>query len=195
MQQQLNFNWHSKTIRRIVFVLLVTTSASLLLSACGWRLRGSLELPDSVSHISLQGVARYSELGIAIHSAFDGTNSKLVSDPGQAKAMLTILSNRADRRVIATDGSGRASEYEVAYTLQFKLTDRAGAELIGEQTIRAKREYRFDPSNVLASDSELARLEKEMIRTGVQQMLRRIDAYMRKKTSGKELLKSGNSTK
>ncbi|MDH5444860.1 MAG: LPS assembly lipoprotein LptE [Gammaproteobacteria bacterium] len=164
-------------------------------TACGWRLRGSISFPPSIQTLYLQGVARYSELGVAIHSAFDGTNSTLVGQAGGAVAVLHILSNRADKRVLSTDGSGRASEYEIAYFFEFKITDKAGNELVRQQRVSAKREYRFDPSNVLATDSEVTRLQKEMIRVSVQNMMRRIDASLRSQSAGKLPSKSGNSTK
>lgn len=166
-------------------LLVLGILSALQLQACGWRLRGAIDFPQEIETIYVKGAPRYSDLGVAIHSAFAGTNSRLVSRPEVAKAILNILSNRAEKRIIATDSSGRASEYEVAYLLQFGLTDLEGRELVRVQQVRAKREYRFDPSNVLASDSEVARLEKEMIRASVQQMLLRINAAMRKKQQQK----------
>lgn len=166
----------------MVFLLLVATV--LQTTACGWRLRGSIDFPPSMETLYVKGTARYSELGNAIHNAFQGTNSSLVSQPEQAKAILIILKNNAEKRVLSTDSSGRASEYEVGHFLQFRLIDVKGKELVTVQQVRAKREYRFDPSNVLASDSEVARLQKEMVRASVQQMLRRINAGLRNKKSG-----------
>ena len=154
------------------------------LSGCGWRLRGSVDLPASIETVYLTGVARYSELGNAIYNAFAGTNSTLVSSPAQAKATLHILSDKAEKRILATDSTGRASEYEVTYVLQIKLLDHEGKTLIEEQSVRAKREYRFDPANVLASDSQVARLQKEMVGFSVQQMLLRINAGLRSKAAG-----------
>jgi len=167
-----NTNWS------IVFWIVITCY-SLLISSCGWRLRGSIDFPPSIETLFVQGTARYSDLGNAIYNAFDGTNSKLVKQPGEAKAVLHILSNNAAKRVLATDSSGRASEYEIAYLLKFKVVDNKGKELVREQQVTLKREYQFDPLNVLASGSEVARLQKEMVRDSVQQMLRRINAGLR----------------
>lgn len=168
-------------LRRLVFSSVLVTCYSLLLPACGWHLRGSIDFPPSMEKIYVEGTARYSELGIAIHSAFQGTNSTLLSNPGEALAILHILSDKADKRILATDSSGRASEYEISYLLRFKLVDIQGMELVREQQVKAKREYRFDPANVLATGGEVERLQKDMVRVSVQQMLRRINASLRAK--------------
>lgn len=164
----------------VLFSILVTCYSSLL-SGCGWRLRGSIELPPAMEKTYIQGTARYSELGKQIYNAFQGTNTQLVSSPGQATATLHILAEKPERRILATDSAGRASEYEVSYELRYKVIDLKGDTLVPEQKVRSKREYRFDPDNVLASDSEVKRLQKEMVRFSVQQMLRRINASLRSK--------------
>lgn len=168
-------------LRKLVFYSLLATCYSLLLTSCGWHLRGSIDFPPSMEKIYVEGTARYSELGSAIHNAFAGTNSTLVSSPSQAQAILRILSDKADKRILATDSSGRASEYEISYLLRFKLVDIKGLDLVREQQVKATREYRFDPDNVMSTGGEVERLQKDMIRISVQQMLRRINASLRAK--------------
>lgn len=168
-------------LRKLVFFSVLVTCYSLLLPGCGWRLRGSIELPPAMDKTYIQGTARYSELGMQIYNAFQGANISLVGSPGQATAILHILGEKAERRILATDSAGRASEYEVSYELSYKVTDVKGDNLVPNQKVKSKREYRFDPNNVLASDSEVKRLQKDMIRFSVQQMLRRINASLRSK--------------
>ena len=168
-------------LRGFVFISILMASYSLLLVGCGWHLRGNYIFPASMEKLYLKGTARYSELGVAIHSALAGTNSHLVESPGQAMAILHILSDKSEQRVLATDSSGRASEYEVSYLLRYTLVDSKGVTLVSEQQIKATREYRYDSSNVLATGSEVGHLKKEMTRFGVQQMLYRISASLRSK--------------
>ena len=146
------------------------------LAACGWRLRGNYDFPKSMERVYVQGTARYSALGNAIHNAFQGTNAQLVANLDQATAILVILSDKSAQRILATDSSGRASEYEISYQLTFKLTDAKDSVLVADQQISLKREYRFDPNNVLATGGEVDRLTHDMLREAVQQMLRRINA-------------------
>ncbi len=150
----------------------------VMLSGCGWHLRGSFELPASMDRLYVKGAARYSELGVVIHDAFQSSNSILVDSPSQAKAILHILSDKTEQRILATDSSGRALEYEISYLLRFQVMDIQGEALVRDQQVKIKREYKYDPTNVLATSGEVQRLKKDMIRASVQQMLRRINASL-----------------
>jgi len=161
----------------LLFALLLVHA--LLLSACGWHLRGSFNFPASMERLYIEGTAQYSELGVAIHNAFQGSNISVVSHAGQARAILHILSDKSEQRILATDSSGRATEYEVSYTLGFRMEDEKGGLMLPAQQVKSKREYRFDASNVLASGGEVERLKKDMINNSVQQMLRRINAGLK----------------
>lgn len=149
------------------------------LTACGWRLRGSYDFPASMERVYVKGAARYSELGNTLHSALQGTSARPVASEGDATAILLILVNKAEQRILATDSSGRASEYEISYQLGFRLTDQKGKELVSEQAVTAKREYRFNPDNVLATSGDVEHLKKDMLRQAVQQMLRQINASLK----------------
>lgn len=175
MQQGNTIALNTPAFRRLACLLLFAVFF-LLSSGCGWRLRGSYEFPPSMARVYVEGTARFSELGIAIHSAFEGTNASLVTGADQATAILYILADKTEQRILATDSSGRASEYEISSRLRFRLTDVAGTQLIPEQVVTSKREYSFDPANVLATGGEVERLQQDMVRINVQQMMRRINA-------------------
>jgi len=154
------------------------TAACLLLASqsCGWRLRGSIDLPAEMQNTFLQGAAAYSELGLALKLSLEGADgAQLVADRKLASAVLVILKNEVNQRVLLYDAQGRASEIEMNYVLQFKLLDGSGNVLLGEQTVSTQRELRLDPDNVLSTSDEEARLRKDMINFGVSQMLRRIN--------------------
>ncbi len=165
--------------RGFMFFLMLMTCYPLLLSGCGWHLRGSYDFPVTMDKLYIEGAARYSDLGVVLHNAFQGSNTRLTGSPSQAKAILHVISDKTEQRILATDGSGRASEYEISYFLSYTLVDVKGAVLVREQEVKTKREYKFDPTNVLASGGEVDRLKKDMINISVQQMLRRINASLR----------------
>lgn len=179
MERKCHFELSTITLRWLVFGSLLVAGYALLTAGCGWRLRGSYEFPPSMARLYVEGTARFSELGNAIHNAFDGTNTRLVESVEDATAILKILADASDRRILATDSSGRASEYEITHVVRFKLINDQGETLVPDQEVRARREYRFDPANVLATGGEVDRLQEDMLRDSVQQMLRRIHLTLR----------------
>jgi len=162
-----------------VLLLLFITSISSLLSACGWRLRGGVDLPPVMAKTYIQGVAPFSELGVQLKNTLNSADAKVVSDAKQATASLIIMGNELTRRVLALDNSGRASEYELNYVLRFKVLGENGRELVPAQSVTATRDYLFDPDAILAKSDEEARLRKDMLRLAVQQMFFRINASLR----------------
>ncbi|MDH5409622.1 MAG: LPS assembly lipoprotein LptE [Gammaproteobacteria bacterium] len=159
--------------------IFVMVSILLATQSCGWRLRGSIDLPEEMRHTFLQGAALYSELGLAIKSSLEGAEqAQLTSDKASATAILIISKNEVSQRVLTYDSLNRASEYELKYELKFKLQDNSGKVLLAEQTVSTIRELQLDPNNVLSTSDEEARLRKDMINFAVSQMLRRINVSL-----------------
>lgn len=166
---------HSISKASALFLLL----SVLLLSSCGWHFRGIVNLPEDMNKTYVKGTAQYSELGVAIQSIFSGQSARLVDSMAQATAILDILTENYSRRVLSTDTLGRASEYELNYLLVFKLINKDGDLMVSEQKISVKREFRFDPNNVLSNDFEEKQLRNDMINFSVQTMFRRISISLR----------------
>ena len=83
------------------------------------------------------------------------------------------------KRVLSVDAQGRAAEFELIYTLHFKVTKSDAQVIVPEQKIELTRDFRFDPDNVLAKDAEEAQIRKDMISFAVRQMMRRIDSHLK----------------
>jgi LPS-assembly lipoprotein len=90
--------------------------------------------------------------------------------------VLVITQDSTSRRVLSVDNAGQANEYEVAYTLGFRLDNPDGANLVVPQSINLRRQYRYDPNLTLAKADEEARLVREMRQDAVRQLLRRLKA-------------------
>ena len=157
-------------------------AALLASSACGFRLRGAIELPPELQQTVAEGVAPYSDLGLAMSQAWNQSDASLQfagQREGGADMRLVITRNEVTRRVLSVDSAGRPNEYELQYQLGFDLQAADGSPLLAPQSITQYREYRFDPANVLAKSDEEARLKKDMVREAVAQMLRRISRQLK----------------
>lgn len=152
----------------------------VLLSACGFHLRGAVELPVPMQQTVAQGVAPYSELGLALSQAWRQSGGSLTFDAEQQPDAVRLVIDRKTftRRTLAVDSAGRPTEYELQYTLGFGLQSAEGFGLVKPQAITLYREYRFDPANALAKSDEEMRIKQEMIRLAVDQMVRRITTQL-----------------
>ncbi len=157
-------------------VLLVTT---MLLSACGFHLRGAVPLPKVMAVTYIEGTPVLGELGRTLVRNLRDAGAVLTKDPKVATAILVILSEQMPRRVISVNRQGRANAYELDYRLRYTLKTPDGHRLTPPRSVSLQREYTFDPNNVLATGNEEGVLRQDMIGLAVRQMLRQLQTVGR----------------
>lgn len=163
---------HANTRRRLM--LGGAGLAGLLLSGCGFKLRGPQALGFATVHINTSAMT---ELGASLRRLIATTGSTtVVEDPDQADARLQILSNDRGREILSLSGTGKVREYQLTQTLRFQLLDKAGKALIPPTAIAASREYTFDDSQVLGKEQEESLLYNDMQKDLLQQLMRRLAA-------------------
>ena len=152
-------------------------AAALLLSGCGFRLRGPQALDFATVHIS---VPEQSEFGAQLRRLVATTGTTRVEeDAAKAEARLQIISNDRGREILSLTGTSQMREYQLVQSLRFQLLDRAGKALIPPTSLTARREYTFDDSQVLGKEQEEALLYRDMQNDLVQQLMRRLAAARR----------------
>lgn len=146
------------------------------LTGCGFHLRGAVELPPALTEVAIQGTNPYGELGVVLRNGFSRVGGQVVESVQQAQSVVVITRDSTQRRVLSVDNLGQATQYELEYTLGFRLDDPQGATRVGAQTLNLRRQYNYDPNLALAKADEEARLVREMRQEAVRQMLSRLKA-------------------
>lgn len=145
----------------------------LLLSACGFHLRGSLK---EVGHLPLIYIhtERGSHIGVDVTQTFRQAGVELTDDRSQAEWVLTLSDEKEERRVLSVDSSGKVQEYELHYGLIYQLDDNNGGQLIAPQELGLVRDYSFSGTDVLAKDDEETLLYRGMREQAAQMILTRL---------------------
>ncbi|MCS6944381.1 MAG: LPS assembly lipoprotein LptE [Sutterellaceae bacterium] len=157
--------------RRAAPFLLALVSA-LLLTSCGFKLRGARDLPFATLYLS---TGTQSALGAELaRNIRAGTSTAVVADRSQAQAVLELISERRERDIVAVNAQGRAREYTLRLRLAFRLLDAQGRELIPLTELVTTRDIAFNEAQVLAKESEEMLLFRDMQSDLVQQILRRL---------------------
>jgi len=155
-------------------VVALALGAALMVSACGFHLRGYAPLSFSTLYISAPGNA---PILTELRRTIEGNGgTTLVDKAAGAQAVLDITAVVDDKQVLSLTGGGRVQEYALSKRVNFSLHDAAGKELIPAAEIVIRRSYTFNESEVLARLSEEERTLKEMQSDAVQQILRRLQA-------------------
>lgn len=162
--------------RRPILLVAIALVATML-SSCGFQLRGQVAIPFQSIHVESPGYSAFvNDLERAIRSS-SGTG--IVTNRGDAEAVLRILSERQEKVILSLSSAGRVREFELRYSVAYRLTDKASVDLAPPGEIRLRRDMTYDDTQVLAKESEEALLYRDMRNDAVQQMLRRLSVARR----------------
>ena len=150
--------------------LLLAGGAALLLSGCGFHLRGPQALDFATLHLN---TPPESALGAQLRDRPRPGGRRSETD-AQAEARLQILSNDRGREILSLTGAGKVREYQLTQTVRFQLLGQGEKLLIPPTSLQTRREYTFDDSQVLGKEQEENLLYRDMQNDLVQQLMRRL---------------------
>lgn len=169
---------HSERVKRAREICLVIPllAAVLVVSGCGYKLRGALDLPESIRkvHVMAPPDLRNDILVLLESGDIDATATR-----PEADASITVTSEQFSRRVLSVDPTtGKEREFELAYTLAFAVTRGDGTRIIEDGSVNLLRDYVFDPEAVIGTSREEDLLRDEMRRDAARQLMRRVGAAL-----------------
>jgi LPS-assembly lipoprotein len=151
---------------------------ALALAGCGFRLRGTAELP--FSSVYVPGATG----GIALDLARNiraGTNAKVVSEAMQADAIVQFTAETREKEILSLTGAGRVREFRLRYRVGFRVHDGKGSDYVPQNTVEITRDVSFNDADVLAKENEEQLLFRDMQGDMVQQIMRRLSAAQKPK--------------
>ena len=161
---------HSRNPALIIAMLL----SSLLLTACGFQLRDSADLPPEMANTHMVIENEYSDLARRLEVLLTQSGVNLVS-PEQATAFLEVPVNRVVTDVLTIGDNARVREYRVSHTVEFKLLDAEGNELLSHQSLRQTRELSFDEQEILGASREQEYLQRDLANLMARLILQRLE--------------------
>lgn len=153
--------------------------ASLALAGCGFQLRGTASLPFDTLYMPPTTVP-----GIALdlkRNIQSGTHTTVIDDQKKAEAVLEFSQELREKLILSLATTGRVREYQLRYSVSFRVHDGKGGEFVPTNTVRLTRDISFNDSEVLAKESEEQLLYRDMQFDMVQQIMRRLAAAQRPK--------------
>ena len=144
---------------------------SLMLSACGFKLRGIYDVPDALRQVALVSQTRSSQIEAELRRTLEVNRIKI---DAAAPYRLEIISERHTRRTATLTGRADAAEYELRSEVRFRVIDlsRDGMELIPERHLMTERVYTNERDNITASSSQESLIRHQMQQDLAQQIVR-----------------------
>lgn len=146
---------------------------ALLLSACGFQLRGTVELPAIMANTYVDG-DRYPDLSRSLRDQLQGSNVQLVESAAIASAQIRLLSETRGRRILSVDVNGQANAYELVYQVSFELVDADGKILLARQSLSRSRDLNVSGGNLLGKSREQQQIYDTLVLSMASAILQRI---------------------
>lgn len=151
-----------------------TTAVLLLLTACGWHLRGVTPLPAEYKVLYVQGEEE-SALYHKLVQQLEFNNVLVTESLEDAPMLMTLEKYEVDKRTLAVDSNGRVSEYELNGLLIVILERQLTGEKV-ELEVTSRRTLANDINNVVATQTEETTLRNQIDSDLVNKLLRRMQS-------------------
>jgi len=160
--------------RRLLCIALTST---VMLSACGFKLRGSILGSNLPFKSIFLAVPETSTLGIELRRYIRGSGELEIKDRKEdAEATLDITNETRSKVILSLNSQGRVREYAIYYRVTIRVRDSKNVELLAPTQIVLKRDISYNENQVLAKEAEEAMFYRDMQSDLVQQILRRMAA-------------------
>ncbi|MEA1890509.1 MAG: LPS assembly lipoprotein LptE [Pseudomonadota bacterium] len=156
-------------MKRLVLISLLTAS---LLAGCGFHLRGTIVLPDSIRAVAISSPD--GKLKDILADRLESNNVTVVPGPTAESAHIKIASANFGREVRTIDDRGKATGYVLILRVNYQVVDSQGKELVKPSISSARRDYNFNQDQLLSATREEQLLHDEMREDAAQGILRKM---------------------
>lgn len=146
-------------------------AGSLLLTSCGFHLRGSLPL-ERYPAIFVDA-KKHSELASLLSEQLKSNEVKLLTELDPKAPALMLQQDSLERRTLSLFPNGQVAEYELIYRVQYQLL--LPDQDIQEFQFELTRDYQDDPNLALAKAKELDLLLQELRRQAASRIIRQLN--------------------
>lgn len=149
---------------------LAVAGLALLLSACGFQLRGTGDTSFALDELNLEARDSYGETAMQLEELLKDNGVRVY--PG-ARYTLDLVREQSRQRTASYTTSARSAEYELTSGLDYEFRGPQNTVLL-QDSVEVRKVYVHDSSNLIGSDQEAGQLRQEMRRELLQQLSMRI---------------------
>ena len=148
--------------------------ALALLGGCGFHLEGHVPLPASLQSPLVEARDRQTDFVQTLRRSLTINGAHVTEESKEASAVVHVLMDELDERVLAVSSTNLPREYELTYRVRFSVSVD-GTELLAAQDVSATRDFAFDEHYLLAKDNEEQILRQALAQDLVGVVMRRLE--------------------
>jgi len=159
-------------VKKIALDLFPVFILCLLVSTCGFHLRGSVDFQFSNIYIQSDSAKRIAK---SVEELLLDEKVTLADSPDNAEIIIHLEHEKFERRGQAISAvSGYLEEVELSLQVNMKVLKSDGTVLQENQSIELIRNHSFDEKAVLAKGIEEETIREELLNDIVAQIMRRL---------------------
>jgi len=138
--------------------------------SCGFHLRGLAPIPFESIYIQASQTNK-----LDIKRRIEASSKTIVLDsPTDAQATLEITKASTKKIILSVSRTGRVREFQLRYTLAFRVTNQKGQVLVPASKIKINRVLPFSDSAFLSSQMEEKMIVEEMQKDAILKLMDRL---------------------
>ncbi|WP_447777679.1 LPS-assembly lipoprotein LptE [Pseudomonas chlororaphis] len=149
---------------------LLVIGLAVLLSACGFQLRGTGTTELAIKELDLSARNAYGETVTQLRQVLQSSGVKVYAG---APYKLVLTREQESQRSLSYAGAGRSAEYEMTTVLNYEIQGQNNLSLLSDK-LQVQKVYIHDGNNLVGSDQESLEVRKEIRRDLVQNMMLRL---------------------
>lgn len=157
--------------------LFIPLMFALLLSACGFHLRGMINIPTWLNNIAIIVKNDDKQLSSILNAQLEGYKIQVNPDPALAKYWLVINQVLIQQQIISVGASTNPRQYTLILTIEFMLQTRKGTIIKAPKTVSVTRQLTINNDRILGSSDEENILLGEMKQDAVIQIINQLSHH------------------
>ena len=149
---------------------LLVMGLAVLLSACGFQLRGTGTNDLAIKELDLSARDAYGDTVTQLRQVLENSGVKVYSG---APYKLFLADEQESQRILSYAGAGRTGEYQVNTVLSYDIRGEKDLSLISDK-LEVQKVFIHDGNNLVGSDQEANDARHEIRRELVQRMMLRL---------------------
>lgn len=158
------------------FKNLLWVSLVLLLTACGFHLRGQFPLPAPLYKLYVQTTEPYDPFIQYLQGTLEKMQVTLTPSPQQATAVLVIDDMHHSESLVSSSTTSQVNTYALIYTIRFSLQDPQGKVLLEPQTISASQNYTLSSNQAITGAFEQQQYQQQLYQSVLTQLFNRLNS-------------------
>ena len=143
----------------------------LVLLSCGFHLRGLSSMPFESLYVQASNPSVIVDIKRRIQAS---SKTTVLDSRKDAQAILVIKNAKLKKRILSVSGTGRVREYQLRYSISFRVNDQKGREIVPDTKIKVNRVLPYSDSAILSSQAEEKMLLKDMKKDAILKLMDRL---------------------